>query len=161
MKTRIILVLVTTVAIASCESREISGSWSNDAAINAEVYGGAQKPTPQPPASDPIPLTSIEFEALEYDFGEIMQGTVNDCTYKFRNTGDHPLTIQNSKASCGCTVSSHPKEPIAPGETSEIKLRYSCGGQRGHQEKSVTVVANTEPSQTILRMKAYVVEKGE
>ena len=49
-----------------------------------------------------------------------------------------------------------PKEPIAPGGTGEIEVVYKPGKQENAQQKTVTVVANTEPKQTILRIKANV-----
>ena len=40
----------------------------------------------------------------------------------------------------------------------EIEVVYSPGKQKGVQNKNVTIVANTEPKQTILRIKAEVEE---
>jgi len=61
--------------------------------------------------------------------------------------------------SCGCTVPDYPKHPIAPGESGELKIEYKPGKQEGKQNKTVTVTANTEPSQTVLRISADV-QKG-
>ena len=60
------------------------------------------------------------------------------------------MILSNAKGSCGCTVPDWPKQPIAVGETGEIKVQYKPNGQSGRQTKQVTVTANTSPAQTIL-----------
>ena len=37
----------------------------------------------------------IVFEETEYDFGEITQGDVVEHTFKFKNTGNAPLILNN------------------------------------------------------------------
>ena len=109
--------------------------------------------------SEPViemPITTIQFEELEYDFGEVLQGSENSHVFKFTNTGDIPLIVSNAKGSCGCTVPFYPKEPIMPGEESEIHVVYSTRTSKGKQAKSVTLVANTEPLTTILMIEADV-----
>ncbi|HRN42636.1 MAG TPA: DUF1573 domain-containing protein, partial [Vicingus sp.] len=72
------------------------------------------------------------------------------------NTGSEPLIIENASGSCGCTVPTFPKEPIAPGKTGEIEVVYSPGTQQGAQTKTVTITANTEPITTTLNITANV-----
>lgn len=112
------------------------------------------------PAKPQLPPTTISFEEEEHDFGEIKQNTQNEKIFSFKNTGDKPLLIQNAKGSCGCTVPEYPKEPIPPGQESEIKVVYSPGEQKNQQTKTVTITANTEPKTTILRIKANVIPEG-
>ncbi|NQY11594.1 MAG: DUF1573 domain-containing protein [Flavobacteriales bacterium] len=117
----------------------------------------------QPPAPAPIidntPKTVIEFEEMEYDFGNVKQNTTdNEHVFTFTNTGDEPLIITNAKGSCGCTVPKYPKEPIAPGETGIIEVSYKPGTQKGSQAKTVTLTANTTPANTLLSIKAFVEE---
>ena len=69
------------------------------------------------------------------------------------------MIIQDAKGSCGCTVPKYPKNPVAPGETGEIEVVYKPGTQKGNQMKTVTLVANTEPSQTVLKISASVEEE--
>ncbi len=113
------------------------------------------------PADKPVgPATSVAFANMEHDFGRIKQDTDNHYTFKFTNTGKEPLVISNATGSCGCTVPDYPKAPIAPGATGEIKVEYKPGKQEGNQAKTVTVTANTEPAQTVLRIKADVQKVG-
>jgi hypothetical protein len=112
-----------------------------------------------PPSAPPVdngPKTTIGFAKDEHDFGKVKQDSENAYTFKFTNTGTIPLTITNAQGSCGCTVPDYPKQPIAPGATGEINVVYKPGKQQGNQAKTVTVTANTEPTQTILRIKADV-----
>jgi hypothetical protein len=114
---------------------------------------------PQPEQNRPMnPPTTIAFTEMEHDFGTIKQDSENKKVFKFTNTGDNPLIIQNARGSCGCTVPKYPKEPVAPGETGEIEVVYKPGKQKGNQSKTVTLQANTQPEQTVLKISAMVEE---
>lgn len=104
------------------------------------------------------PKTTVKFASYDHDFGTINQDSENTYVFKFTNTGTEPLIIQSANGSCGCTVPDYPKEPIAPGATGDIKVVYKPGKQKDAQQKTVTVVANTEPKQTTLRISANVKE---
>lgn len=98
----------------------------------------------------------IQFEKTEYDFGKILQGEVVSYTFHFTNVGEAPLLITGVEKSCGCTASEFVREPIAPGGKGQIKITYDSKGHHGIQSKSLVVNANTNPSQTVLRIKAEV-----
>jgi hypothetical protein len=102
--------------------------------------------------------THVNFLKTSHDFGTIDYGTENKCSFQFINTGIVPLVISNAKGSCGCTVPNWPKQPIMPYETAHIDVVYSPKkNQAGSsQVKSVTITANTDPTNTILTIKAYV-----
>ncbi len=102
------------------------------------------------------PKTAIQFAEMVHDFGTIEQNSTNPKVFTFTNTGSEPLIISNAKGSCGCTVPEYPRQPIAPGETGEIKVVYSPGTQANQQTKSVTITANTEPASTVIQIKANV-----
>ena len=107
--------------------------------------------------TDPEKLTSIQFENIEFNFGSVKEGEKVRHLYKFKNTGSKPLTIINAAASCGCTVPKWSKEPIAPGATGEIEAEFDSKGKVGAQTKTVTVTANTTPSETKLILKGEVI----
>ncbi len=112
-----------------------------------------------PPSAQPVesgPKTSMAFPLMDHDFGKVPQGSENKYTFKFTNTGKIPLMISNAVGSCGCTVPDYPKEPVAPGAQGVINVVYKPGQQQGVQQKTVTVTANTEPSQTLLHINADV-----
>lgn len=101
----------------------------------------------------------MEFEESEHDFGTIEQGTPQETAFKFTNTGNAPLIITNATSSCGCTVPDPPKEPIAPGETGELIVKFNGSGQN-QVSKTITVTANTEKGSEMLRIKAFVNPKN-
>ena len=103
-----------------------------------------------------VPVTTIEFTETEHHFGTINEGDRVEHIFTFTNTGLNPLIIDKCKGSCGCTVPQCPKQPIAPGETAEIKVVFNSKGKKNHQEKRVTITANTEPAQTVIKIIADV-----
>jgi hypothetical protein len=100
----------------------------------------------------------MTFEKTEVDYGTITQGADPLRRFKFKNTGTEPLIIKNARGSCGCTVPSYKKEPIAPGESSDIEVRYDT--QRiGDFQKSVTIDTNEGDQPRVLMIKGHVNEK--
>ena len=98
----------------------------------------------------------IEFTKEVHDYGKIKYNGDPYCMFEFKNTGDQPLIISNSKGSCGCTVPTWPKEPIAPGATGSIKVKYDTK-RPGPISKSVTITSNAVNSATkVLRIKGEV-----
>ncbi len=104
---------------------------------------------------------AFEFAETTYDFGTIDEGEVVEHTFKFTNTGDAPLVIQNTSASCGCTTPSYSRDPVAPGETGEVQVKFNSQSRPGVQNKTITITANTNPSVTRLFIKTNVTPKGE
>ncbi|RMG83973.1 MAG: DUF1573 domain-containing protein [Bacteroidetes bacterium] len=81
------------------------------------------------------------FEVTEINYGEIEQHADPYRYFKFKNTGNEPLVIQHAKGSCGCTVPKYPKEPILPGESAQIEVRYDTK-RLGPFTKTVTLTTN-------------------
>ena len=92
----------------------------------------------------------ISFEENSKDFGDIIQGDKVEHTFKLENTGVSPLVISNVAATCGCTVPSWPKEPIAPGKTAEIKVTFNSANKMGKQNSVVRIYSNaSEPIEKV------------
>ena len=106
-----------------------------------------------------LPKTSLFFSETMHDFGEITDGDQVRHTFKFKNTGSNPLVISNAAAGCGCTVPSWPKEPISPGAEGEIVVAYNSSNKVGFKTVTITVTANTDPLETVLKIQANVLEK--
>jgi hypothetical protein len=100
----------------------------------------------------------IVFEAPTHDFGTLKQGADCSTEFKFKNTGKEPLVINNAQASCGCTVPQPPKDPIKPGETGVIKVKYDSN-RVGPFEKTITVTSNAKTQQVVLRIKGKIEAK--
>lgn len=115
----------------------------------------AQSTNTQAPAAKAANVAVFEWNQTTNDFGNIPQGTPATATFKFKNTGKVPLVISNVQGSCGCTVPTWPREPIAPGETSEIKATYNAAAA-GPFNKTVTITANVEGGMVVLTVKGNV-----
>lgn len=104
---------------------------------------------------------SISFGEMQHDFGDIHQGDVVEHIFQFKNTGDKPLVLNNVLTTCGCTAPEWPKEPVAPGETAEIKVVFNSSGKMGRQNKIITVRSNAEGSDHRLKIIAMVLPKKD
>ncbi len=140
--------LLGSVLFTACEQKSEQ--------VKQEVIEEADKPSqPQSSAPEAQQTTKIEFEESLHDFGRINKGDMVGHVFKFKNTGEAPLLIVDAKASCGCTVPQWTKEPIMPGKSGEIEVKYNGSGS-GKIHKTVTVLANTEPRETVLEIVADV-----
>ncbi len=105
----------------------------------------------------------MTFESTEVDYGEIEQGSDPLRVFNFVNTGNEPLQIKNAKGSCGCTVPQWPKEPIFPGESGKIEVRYDTK-RVGKFVKRVTITTNEgdgeSGNQRVLTIKGKVNKKA-
>jgi hypothetical protein len=123
----------------------------------APITATPQKNTPLATnLSESRAKTVVQFKEITHNFGTIQQDSKNTKIFTFTNTGSAPLIIENAKGSCGCTVPKFPKEPIKPGGTGEIEVVYSPGKQKGSQNKTVTITANTDPISTTINILADV-----
>ncbi len=95
------------------------------------------------------------FEAETMDYGVIEQNSDPYRVFNFTNEGTEPLIIKSARGSCGCTVPTYPTEPIAPGESAEIKVRYDTK-RIGKFRKTVTLTTNGEPATKVLTITGEV-----
>jgi hypothetical protein len=79
-----------------------------------------------------------KFNEEKHDFGKIKQGVPAITYFEITNSSSKPIVIESASASCGCTVPEYPKEAIAPGTTSKIKVQYSAAAM-GHFDKQVYI----------------------
>ncbi|HLU87796.1 MAG TPA: DUF1573 domain-containing protein [Taishania sp.] len=123
----------------------VVAAFTTGSVVAQEVAGGAK----------------IEFKKDTHDYGDIKYGADGTCTFEFKNTGNAPLIISDAKGSCGCTVPEWPKEPINPGKTGTITVKYDTK-RPGAINKSVTITSNASNEPTkILRIKGNVGAKPE
>lgn len=102
----------------------------------------------------------IKLDKLVHDYGNIIQGDNGECVFKFKNTGKEPLLISNCQGSCGCTVPQCPRDPILPGKTGEIKVKYDTN-RIGPISKSVTIQSNAKSGVQTVTIKGNVSAKPE
>ena len=138
------VVVMAVFVMTACEEKN-NGDLSTDLVTNPK----SASETSNKPAA-------IKFDKEEHDFGTLLQGEVVTYAFHFTNTGNMPLIISEVGSSCGCTVGDYPREPIAPGKTGDIKVTYNSSGHHGFQSRFLTVMSNTNPAKTTLRIKGTV-----
>jgi hypothetical protein len=97
----------------------------------------------------------MEFDVTTIDYGTIDKGSDPIRKFKFTNVGNEPLIIKNAKGSCGCTVPTYPKEPIMPGESNVIEVRYDTN-RIGAFNKTITLTTNESTETRTLTIKGKV-----
>ncbi|PKH66342.1 hypothetical protein CXF59_10280 [Flavobacterium sp. ALD4] len=102
----------------------------------------------------------MAFISETIDYGTIAHNADGKREFVFTNNGTKPLIITNTQGSCGCTVPTSPKEPIAPGAKGVIGVKYATD-RVGAFTKTVTVTSNADGQATkILTIKGVVLADG-
>jgi len=145
-KLSLVFMVVIGLALYSCDNSG-NGKISTDVVGNSKSAEGDYDATKGP---------HFKFEETEHNFGKMIQGERVSYSFKFVNDGGADILINKVGTSCGCTVGNYPKTPIKPGEAGSIDVTFNSNHKKGHQNKTITIMANTEPNRTILRIKARV-----
>lgn len=146
-------------------------------AVATALFACNSKPTPKAstdlvtnPASADSSIAKTEngkgapvilFEKTDHDFGTITQGEQAEYSFKFTNTGSADLLISTAQASCGCTIPEFSKEPIRPGAQGLIKVKFNSDYRLDAFEKAVVVTANTNPLETVLKIRGFIKPKPD
>lgn len=111
-------------------------------------------------AAPKVEGAGMVFDTETIDYGTIAHNSEPNRKFEFTNNGNKPLIITNTTGSCGCTVPTTPKEPIAPGARGVIGVKYATD-RVGAFTKTVTVSSNAEgqPSK-VLTIKGVVLADG-
>lgn len=105
----------------------------------------------------------IEFSAPDntIDYGKVYKDTDSGIrSFEFKNTGDVPLIISNVQSTCGCTIPTKPTEPIMPGKTGKIDVKYNMSP--GPIRKTITVecnAVNVENGKVAIKIKGEVLQR--
>ncbi len=138
-------ILKTSLIIATIAFGTFSFAQEGGTTVEAEVTNGA----------------TISVDKEIHDYGTIEQGADGECVFLVTNTGNEPLIISLCKGSCGCTVPKCPVEPIAPGATAEITVKYNTN-RVGPINKSVTITSNaTNAPRKVVRISGNVKAKPQ
>lgn len=146
-------------------------TWAAIALFSTGLAACQQTPPPQLASPEEAPMlqvaapagiTTVEFAKDNHDFGKITEGDLVSHRFTFTNTGEHPVTIEALKPSCGCTTGDYSQGEIAPGKSGYVEVKFDSKGKAGIQKKSVTVTfANTDPKVKMLTFMGEVVAKAE
>jgi hypothetical protein len=97
----------------------------------------------------------IKFDKMEHDYGTIEQNADGNCEFKFTNEGKEPLILSNVRSSCGCTVPTWPRQPILPGQSEVIQVKYDTK-RVGLISKTITVYSNAKEATVTLKIKGNI-----
>jgi hypothetical protein len=113
------------------------------------------KEAPKNQTTETAAKSTIDFVSKVIDYGTIEYNSDGARKFVFTNNGTEPLIIKNAKGSCGCTVPTWPREPIGPGETAEIGVKYATN-RVGAFTKTITLTTNASKKPVILTVKGKV-----
>jgi hypothetical protein len=139
MKNIILLAMLTVLGVTTSNAQETTKKAKATRSKAAKVDGAG-----------------MVFVSETIDYGTIAHNADGKREFVFTNNGNKPLIIANTQGSCGCTVPSSPKEPIAPGAKGIISVKYATD-RIGAFTKTVTVTSNAEGQATkVLTIKGTV-----
>jgi len=79
---------------------------------------------------DSSKMAVIDFEYRNFDFDTIYEGDQVSHSFPYTNTGIRDLYILQTNSSCGCTVTDYSKDPIPPGASGSIQVRFNSKGKK-------------------------------
>lgn len=102
--------------------------------------------------------TTMTIDKGVYDFGNIKEDEMFNGYFIVKNTGTITLAIYDVSAECGCTVIDSYKKLVDPKDTCIIRFSFNTLGKSGIQNKTITLVTNTDTTTHFLKIKANVVK---
>lgn len=101
---------------------------------------------------------NIEWIETQHSFGDILESD-GKVAHRFLmvNTGDDDVVIKHVRPSCGCSATDYPRRPISPGDTAAITATFNPAGRPGDFDTFFTVITNTQPDRTVLRLSGRVI----
>ena len=99
----------------------------------------------------------FEFKTEVIDYGDIQKGSDGLRVFEFTNVGETPLVIENVYSSCGCTVPTWTKTPVAPGKTGEIQVKYDTS-RPGPIRRTITIYSNADEPTKAIKIKGKVLD---
>ena len=153
----VLVTIIGTSALllfSACQSDAPAQSEFQSARVDGEISNAdiIRNPVGEDGSIDTTNVAKMTFTDVNYYFGSVAQGAIVEHSFSFVNTGKVPLIITDARATCGCTVPSYPETPIAPGESGVIDVRFDTANKSGQQNKPVTLLANTYPNTTEIRL---------
>jgi len=141
------MLITIGLVFQSCES-------NNNSNVSTDIVNNSKSATT---TKNDGSMPKILFEETEHDFGNMIQGERVIYGFHFTNTGGSDLLITRVSTSCGCTVGDYPEQAIAPGESGVIEVTFDSNKRKGYQNKTITVLTNTSPNSTTLRIKTKII----
>lgn len=94
---------------------------------------------PPPIPEIPVPPKVIAFEPATVEMGELTPDIAKTVVVRLRNLANHPVRVTTAVASCGCTTSTWPTDPIAPGAFAEASVTVKPSKEQAGESLMKTV----------------------
>lgn len=98
----------------------------------------------------------ISFDKTEYDYGTMYQHGDGETFFVYTNKGKEPLILSRVKSSCGCTIPKWSRQPLLPGQSDTIKVKYDTK-RLGSFHKSITITSNATTPTVVLKIKGKII----
>lgn len=159
MKTKLTLFVVffSTLLWSACSD---NNNTANKKGLDAALINNPRT-ADAPEESVTQGLATMDFVDTTHDFGSLHEGEVASYDFKFTNNGKAPLLIANAAGTCGCTVPNYPHDPVAPGQSAIINVKFNTLGKVGHQNKTVNIFTNSKRGTHQLNITAEVIESKQ
>ncbi|MFK8038484.1 MAG: DUF1573 domain-containing protein [Crocinitomicaceae bacterium] len=103
---------------------------------------------------------ALLFSKKSFTFDDTEEGVLLKHKFAFKNNGNEPLIIDTYKVSCSCTKLIFPKEPILPGQESDMTVLFDTNKKYGYQNRIIEVFSNASKKPIKIRIKVNVIPKG-
>lgn len=90
-----------------------------------------------------------------FDFGDLTLNVPSTHDFKFKNTGDVPLLIDNVRSVCSCTATEWTETPVPPGKEGFIRVVYDSR-KLGYFHRKVTVFFHHQKKGEKLFLEGFV-----
>jgi hypothetical protein len=87
-------------------------------------------------------LAALEWPTTEVHLQAALGQKEAAAVFPYRNTGQTPVRILLVTASCRCVAADPVKDVCAPGDSGEIRARFSIAGSVGRQVKTIAVTTD-------------------
>ena len=130
---------------AGCEEEAMQPRALNPNWFKQQTWAAINQQAPRRAVTGTTTVTAvprIAFEKVTHNFGDVGPGTQHLCEFKFTNTGDGVLKINEVSKICGCTPFSLDKTEYAPGESGTLIVGYYADVRYGNTKKQLFVHTN-------------------
>ena len=87
----------------------------------------------------------------KHAFGTMEKGATKAYGFVFKNVGTAPLTLEKGETSCKCTLSDLPNGVLAPGESTEVMLKWTPKEYESQFSQTAEIHTN-DPAQQIITL---------
>ncbi|MCB0790208.1 MAG: DUF1573 domain-containing protein [Flavobacteriales bacterium] len=88
----------------------------------------------------------LELAGAVIDLGPLHPDVERTAEFIVRNTSAHPILLTGAKADCGCTTAQLDNEPIAPGASTTVRVRFNGHAPPGPVDRRVVIFTDGDPS---------------